>query len=134
MRKVLSEKVERGRISDHPGVRSARGLRKGVFLLRRTDNDPEMTIIISLSGDYEHEGEKGHVAWEHVSVSFGGRAKRCPTWEEMCWVKRLFFEDEEVVVQFHPPESTYVNEHPFCLHLWRYAEGDLPPLPPMVAV
>lgn len=54
--------------------------------------------------------------WDHVSVSL---ATRTPTWEEMCWVKRLWFLPEEVVMQLHPAESEYVNYHPFCLHLWR---------------
>lgn len=54
--------------------------------------------------------------WDHVSVSL---ATRCPTWEEMCWVKRLFFEPDEVVMQLHPAETDYVNNHKFCLHLWR---------------
>lgn len=54
--------------------------------------------------------------WDHVSVSC---PDRCPTWEEMCYVKDLFFDDEECVVQFHPPKSQYVNYHPRTLHLWR---------------
>ena len=54
--------------------------------------------------------------WEHVSVSL---VDRCPTWQEMCFVKSLFWGDDDLVVQFHPPESEYVNSHPFCLHLWR---------------
>lgn len=54
--------------------------------------------------------------WEHVSVSC---PSRCPTWEEMCLVKSLFWEDNETVVQFHPPKSDYVNHHRFCLHLWK---------------
>ncbi len=58
--------------------------------------------------------------WEHVSVSL---EKRCPTWDEMCKVKRAFWEPEDCVVQYHPPESTYVNCHPYCLHLWRPKEG-----------
>lgn len=56
------------------------------------------------------------LGWEHVSVSHG---KRCPTWEEMCFIKDLFFDDEEVVMQLHPRKHEYVNCHPFCLHLWR---------------
>ena len=51
-----------------------------------------------------------------ISVSL---VDRCPTWQEMCGVKRRFFEPEDCVVQYHPPESTYVNDHPYCLHLWR---------------
>jgi hypothetical protein len=55
--------------------------------------------------------------WEHVSVSCA--SKRCPNWEEMCWVKDLFWDEEETVIQFHPPRSEYVNHHPTTLHLWR---------------
>ena len=54
--------------------------------------------------------------WEHVSVSY---TNRTPTWEEMCKVKDMFWNDDECVVQFHPPKSEYVNLHPYCLHLWR---------------
>ena len=37
--------------------------------------------------------------WEHVTVNY---KKRMPTWEEMCKVKEMFWNDEETVVQFHP--------------------------------
>ena len=64
--------------------------------------------------------------WEHVSVSL---TDRCPTWEEMCFVKKLFWDDTDCVVQYHPPASEYVNCHPYCLHLWRQigVEFVLPP-------
>ena len=65
--------------------------------------------------------------WEHVSVS---RSDRCPTWDEMCQVRALFFEPEDVVVQFHPAASQYINVHPNCLHLWRPIEADIP-IPPL---
>ena len=58
--------------------------------------------------------------WEHVSVS-GNRF--CPNWAEMCWVKDVFWEDEECVVQYHPPKSDHINVHPFVLHLWRPIPG-----------
>ena len=60
--------------------------------------------------------------WEHVSVSIKGR---CPRWQEMCYIKDLFFDDEEEVVQFHPKKSEYVNVHNTCLHLWRPTDGDI---------
>lgn len=60
--------------------------------------------------------------WEHVSVS---RRDRCPTWDEMCQVKAMFWDEDDCVVQFHPPRSEYVNNHPNCLHLWRPADGNL---------
>jgi hypothetical protein len=56
------------------------------------------------------------IGWEHVSVS---RRDRCPTWSEMCFIKSMFWDEEDCVVQFHPPKSQYVNHHPYCLHMWR---------------
>lgn len=67
--------------------------------------------------------------WEHVSVHPKNQ-KRCPTWEEMCAVKDMFFELEEVVMQLHPAHSEYVSNHPYCLHLWRPLEREIP-LPPV---
>lgn len=64
--------------------------------------------------------------WEHVSVSFRSRT---PTWEEMAEVKDMFFRREETVLQFHPEEAEYVNDHPNCLHLWR-RRGENAQLPP----
>lgn len=57
--------------------------------------------------------------WQHVSVSFGRDSKKCPSWEIMCRIKDLFWEPEDWVMQFHPAQSQYVNNHPGCLHLWR---------------
>lgn len=68
--------------------------------------------------------------WEHVSVS---RRDRCLTWEEMCIVKNMFWSTTDCVVQFHPPESEYVNVHKNCLHLWRCATRDFP-MPPKIMV
>lgn len=68
--------------------------------------------------------------WDHVSVS---RENRCPSWEEMCKAKDIFFNDHETVIQYHPAKSKYVNNHPFCLHLWRPQVDRIPiPLPMMV--
>jgi hypothetical protein len=51
----------------------------------------------------------------------------------MCRVKDMFFEPEEVVVQYHPRHSEYVNRHPYCLHLWRKRGEDFE-TPPMMFV
>jgi hypothetical protein len=74
--------------------------------------------------------------WEHVSVHVRHdqeKASRCPTWEEMCFVKDIFWSDEDTVVQFHPPKAEYVNCHPFCLHLWRKKNSNFE-TPPSVLV
>jgi hypothetical protein len=68
--------------------------------------------------------------WEHVSVSC---EHRTPNWYEMCWVKDLFWSEDECVVQYHPPRSAYVNVHPHCLHLWRPVDGVMP-MPPSMLV
>jgi hypothetical protein len=61
--------------------------------------------------------------WDHVSVSC---ATRCPTWEEMAWVKEKFFCDNEAVMQLHVPKSEHINNHPYCLHLWRpQSDGEI---------
>ncbi|MCZ6617036.1 MAG: hypothetical protein O7E57_02800 [Gammaproteobacteria bacterium] len=77
-------------------------------------------------GIYDHQGafQLGHLrvvcsageGWEHVSVS---TETRCPTWGEMCKIKRIFRDAEDCVIDYHPPESTYVNYHPYFLHMWR---------------
>lgn len=54
--------------------------------------------------------------WDHVSVSFRNRT---PTWDEMCEIKHMFFHPEEICVEYHPAESEYVNNMPYCLHIWR---------------
>lgn len=71
------------------------------------------------------------LGWEHVSVSINRR--RTPTWEIMVHVKDMFWDEEDTVIQIHPPRSQYVNYHPYCLHLWRPIGVAIPlPLPEMV--
>jgi len=64
--------------------------------------------------------------WEHVSISLKNRN---PNWEEMCFIKDLFWDEEECVLQLHVPKSQWINNHPYCLHLWRNknATFELPP-------
>lgn len=66
--------------------------------------------------------------WEHVSVTLPGE-RRCPTWAELEAIRRLFWGDEDVVMQLHVPPARHVNMHEFCLHLWRQAgrNTELPP-------
>jgi hypothetical protein len=61
----------------------------------------------------------GH-GWEHVSVHVKENGfSETPTWDEMCEIKALFWDDEDCVIQYHPPKSDYVNNHPNVLHMWR---------------
>lgn len=121
MRAAFSDRVERARVNAGPRFTSSRGDPFGLFELR-TNAGERLRVLASPGSD--------EIPWEHVSVS---TPTRCPTWEEMAWVKSLFFDDEEAVVQFHPPRAHYVNYHPYCLHLWRPLGVELA-LPPTIAV
>lgn len=69
------------------------------------------------------------MGWQHVSVTISStqrKVERCPTWEEMCFVKGVFWDADETVVQFHPPEAEYVNNHKYCLHLWKHENFEMP--------
>lgn len=81
------------------------------------------------------------LGWEHVSITLVDCrkkskrefVKRTPTWQEMCWIKELFWYDHEAVMQLHPPKSEWVNNHPWCLHLWRPTDREIP-LPESIMV
>lgn len=68
--------------------------------------------------------------WDHLSVTVRAKidvpSTRCPTWDEMVFIKRAFFEPHEWAVEYHPPQSQNISVHPFCLHLWRCQYADMP--------
>lgn len=70
--------------------------------------------------------------WEHVSIC-PYKHSYTPAWDDMCALKDMFFLPEEVVIQYHPAKSEYVNNMPNCLHLWRPLEEPLP-VPPSIYV
>jgi hypothetical protein len=121
VRTILPEKLEFGRItSGHFGSPHGSGP-FGAFFVQGPQGQ-ELKIIASGA----HPISEG---WEHVSISC---PNRCPNWIEMCFVKDLFWQAEECVIQFHPPKSEYINCHPYCLHLWK-PPFELP-LPPSILI
>lgn len=74
--------------------------------------------------------------WEHVSVSLKSKNRRVdrnPTWLEMCFIKDLFWDQTDYVMQLHPPKDLNISMYEFCLHLWRPKAGISPvPHPIMV--
>lgn len=70
-------------------------------------------------------------AWDHVSVSL---PMRCPTWEEMEQVKRLFFLPGETAMQLHVDTGEHISNHRYCLHIWRPTDGREIPQPPSIMV
>jgi hypothetical protein len=78
------------------------------------------------------DGKGMDEVWEHVSVTLqDGKkmVKRCPTWEEMVFVKNQFWNENETVMQLHPAQADYVNNHDYCLHLWRPVFREIPTPP-----
>ena len=63
--------------------------------------------------------------WEHVSFSPYDHRK-LPSWDDMCQLKEIFWEDEEEAIQIHPKKSRYINIMRNCLHLWRNKDYPLP--------
>jgi hypothetical protein len=121
MKKALHEKIENGRIRHGAWGSTIKEAPCGAYSVMGPCGE-ELHIVAS-------EGDQ-IIPWEHVSVS---TKRRTPNWKEMSWVKDHFWHDEECVVQFHPPHSVYVNNHSFCLHLWRHKFTSFP-LPPEIAV
>ena len=64
--------------------------------------------------------------WDHVSVSLD---TRCPNWREMSYIKDLFWNEDEVVMQLHVAKKDHINLHPYCLHLWKPQNQSIP-VPP----
>jgi hypothetical protein len=121
MRADVPTFLELGRVRSGDYRTTADDGMMGAFLVQGPKG--EKLRIISSGADQEF-------GWEHVSVSIDRRA---PNWPEMCFVKNLFWDEEECVVQYHPPVSEYVNFHPNCLHLWRPINASLP-VPPSYLV
>jgi len=55
--------------------------------------------------------------WEHVSITIN--RNRTPSWDIMCFIKDTFWDDNDVVIQFHVSKKEHINNHDYCLHLWR---------------
>lgn len=90
-------------------------------------NDKNGWFKIPLDPNYS--GERGFYkviassgsGWDHVSISLVDNdnymIERTLRWEEMEMIKRMFFLDNESVVEFHPNEEEYIDEHSYVLHL-----------------
>src|SRR6516225_4312936 len=125
MRSPLPQRLEDGRVRTGEFASKPEWGAYGQFFVQGPCGE-QLTIVAS-GADADDTVSEG---WEHVSVS---TRRRCPNWIEMCFVKDLFWSEGECVIQFHPPRSEYVNNHRYCLHLWRPRDGNFP-LPPKILV
>lgn len=130
---------EKYRVTNHPivGSDSSYG-NNGFFIL------PHHRIADYF---YNVQASDGN-GWEHISVTLSRKeivvrkkrkeyqtkqVQRCCTWEEMCYIKSSFWDEEDSVIQLHAPKSMWVNNHPYCLHLWKPLDKDIP-LPDQIMV
>lgn len=119
------DKAERWRAGHPLGYEHKAGDPFGWFLIARAGH-PTLRVMANM-GDFELGPAE---QWDHVSVT---KNVGMPTWEEMCFLKNLFWDEEDCVVQYHPPKSDYVNVAKGCLHLWRFIGGETP-RPPSIFV
>lgn len=70
--------------------------------------------------------------WEHCSVSITDRYKRCPSWEQMCFIKDSFWNEDECCIEYHPAKKDYVNNHNYCLHIWKPIDQEIPTPPSLM--
>lgn len=84
----------------------------GVFYIPGRTGRPPFLVVAS-----------NGCGWEQVSVRL---PDRLPTWDEMCALKGVFWDDFDCVVQYHPLRADYVNNHSRCLRMWRPTEAQMP--------
>jgi hypothetical protein len=89
-------------------------------------------FIVPLEGEFWNVQIADGAGWKHLSVS-NAQKKVMPSWNIMARLKDLFFGDDEWAVAYFPARQDYVNDHPFCLHVWAPLNETLPK-PPVVLV
>ena len=82
-------------------------------------------FLVPLEGELWHVMIADGMGFRHLSVT-NAQKKVVPSWNTMCRLRDLFFGDSSWVVQYHPPKDEYVNDHPFCLHLWESIDEPMP--------
>jgi hypothetical protein len=110
--------IERFRVVSGPMASNSAFGANGAFFIPGPDQKVMLKVIAS-SGDLTEPG----LDFEHVSVSCEAR---CPTWAEMQHIKEIFWRDDETVMQLHVPKSDHINCHPFCLHMWKPLNCEIP--------
>ena len=108
MRTTVPDRLEAGRILLGNRIRKSDGMRGSFRVVGPLGRG---LFVTSYGPDYR-------TGWEHVAVSMEF-ADRTPIWAEICFVKDLFWDDEECAMQLHPPRSEYVSCDRHTLHIWR---------------
>lgn len=124
--------LEKYRIQRTPYI-SPIGATHGAFEIPPNGTRKRILRVIATAAMPElgPEGE-----WEHVSVHAYDASwdlECIPDWAEMAFIKDLFWNEDECVVQYHPSKKDYVNIHGCVLHLWKPTKETIP-MPPKICV
>jgi hypothetical protein len=68
-------------------------------------------VVVIESVTRERDGRR----WHHVSLA---RSSRLPTWEDVRLVRADFIGEDRESYQVFPPDSRWVNDNKYVLHLW----------------
>ncbi len=102
-------------------------------VLRNVNNDKAIQLKLMLNTQYDKQScvkFTKAMGWEHLSVSFDDML---PDWNYMQEMKEMFWKDDEECFQLHPKKEDYINNHNYCLHIWRPLEQQIP-IPPTILV
>lgn len=102
-------------------------------VLRKVNDDKAIQLKLMLNTQYNKQScvkFTKAVGWEHLSVSFDDML---PDWNYMQEMKEMFWKDDEECFQLHPKKENYINNHNYCLHIWRPLEQPIP-VPPTILV
>ena len=127
MRKSVPENIEPFRITAGPHASDDSFGMAGAFRIPSPEIGAMLLVMVHDGADWDVD-KLGPLAWEHVSVSLKART---PTWKEMNFVKRLFWRDEEMVIQLHVPVKDHISIMENCLHLWNPIGLEIPTPPPI---
>lgn len=120
MKQAPSKFLESYRVSDGPLKSDPTYGMNGAFWLPLVGEPATFVIVVS-----------DLAAWDHVSVHIEKKdeERRIPTWDEMEYIRKLFFRGDEWVMQLHAPADKHINMNPYTLHLWRPQKQTIP-IPP----
>jgi hypothetical protein len=102
-------------------------------VLRKVNDDKAIQLKLMLNTQYNKQAcvkFTKALGWEHLSVSFDDML---PDWNYMQEMKEMFWKDDEECFQLHPKKENYINNHNYCLHIWRSLEQPIP-VPPTILV
>jgi hypothetical protein len=82
-------------------------------------------FLVPLEGELWHIIISDQMGWKHLSVT-NAQKKMLPNWTIMSRLKDLFWGDDEWACQYFPAKEDYINDHPFCLHIWSSLDEPMP--------